>query len=158
MIEKEIPKQKLSLISELSKPQKKVIVNCLAQGNIELAKYPPKQPAENYALMRKFALILLKDIMSNRNSYVRKAFSSFLSVEIENKIRTAFSAKATDDDINISSDQIENLTVAIVNGLTYPPLTYEANVDYPKLVSFLEKLCDIYKWETIKRPRLVIKA
>lgn len=67
LIEKEIPKQKLSLISELSKPQKKVIVNCLAQGNIELAKYPPKQPAENYALMRKFALILLKDIMSNRN-------------------------------------------------------------------------------------------
>ena len=158
LIEKEIPKQKLSLISELSKPQKKVIVNCLAQGNIELAKYPPKQPAENYALMRKFALILLKDIMSNRNSYVRKAFSSFLSVEIENKIRTAFSAKATDDDINISSDQIENLTVAIVNGLTYPPLTYEANVDYPKLVSFLEKLCDIYKWETYEKTTLGHKS
>ena len=79
LIETEISEQKLSLVTELSKPQKKVIVDCLSQGKIELLKYPANQSVENYALMRKFALILLKDIMSNRNSFVRKEFSSLLS-------------------------------------------------------------------------------
>lgn len=154
LIEKEIPEQKLSLISELSKPQKKVIVECLSKGNIELLKHPANQSIENYELMRKFALILLKDIMSNRNSFVKKEFSSLLSTEIENQIRTAFSAKTTDEDINISSDQIENLTAAIVKGLSYPKLTYQASVDYPRLVSFLEKLCTIFKWEKYEKSTL----
>lgn len=154
LIETEIPEQKLSLVTELSKPQKKVIVDCLSRGKIELLKYPANQSVENYALMRKFALILLKDIMSNRNSFVRREFDSLLSTEIENKIRTAFSTKTTDDDINISSDQVENLTVAIAKGLTYPQLTYQANVDYPQLVSFLEKLCDIFKWEKYEKATL----
>lgn len=154
LIETEIPEQKLSLVTELSKPQKKVIVDCLSQGKIELLKHPANQSVENYALMRKFALILLKDIISNRNSFVRKEFSSLLSPEIESKIRIAFSTKTTDDDINISSDQVENLTAAIAKGLTYPQLTYQANVDYPQLVSFLEKLCDIFKWEKYEKSTL----
>lgn len=154
LIEKEIPEQKLSLVSELTKSQKKVIVDCLSQGRIELLKHPSNQSTENYALMRKFALILLKDIISNRNSFVRKEFSPLLSAEIESKIRTAFSSKAIDDDINISSDQIENLTDAIAKGLTYPQLTYQASVDYPKLISFLEKLCEIFKWERYEKSTL----
>lgn len=158
LIEKEIPEQKLSLVTELSIPQRKVIIECLSQGKIELLKHPKKQSVENYALMRKFALILLKDIMSNRNSYVRKEFSSLLSAEIENKIRIAFSSKTTDDDINISSDQVENLTDAIGKGLTYPKLTYQAKVDYSQLVSFLEKLCDIFKWEKYEKSTLGHKS
>lgn len=154
LIETEIPEQKLSLVTELSKPQKKVIVDCLSQGKIELLKHPANQSVENYALMRKFALILLRDIISNRNSFVRKEFSSLLSPEIESKIRIAFSTKTTDDDINISSDQVENLTAAIAKGLTYPQLTYQANVDYPQLVYFLEKLCDVFKWEKYEKSTL----
>lgn len=158
LIEKAIPEQKLSLISELSTPQKKVIVDCLAKGNIELLKYPSSQSVENYALMRKFALILLKDIISNRNSLVRKEFSSLLSKEIENKICVAFSNKTTDDDINISVDQVENLTAAIAKGLKYPELTVQGNVDYSQLVSFLEKLCNIFKWEKYEKSTLGYKS
>lgn len=158
LIEKEIPEQKLSLVSELSTPQKKVIVDCLSKGNIELLKYPSSQSVENYALMRKFALILLKDIMSNRNSLVRNEFSSLLSTEIESKICAAFSNKPTDDDINISSDQVENLTTAIAKGLAYPALTVQGKVDYQQLVSFLEKLCDIFKWEKYEKSTLGHKS
>jgi len=154
LIEKEIPEQRLSLVSELSTPQKKVIVDCLSKGNIELLKYPSSQSVENYALMRKFALILLKDIMSDRNSLVRKEFASLLSTEVESKIRTAFSNKTTDDDINISSDQVENLTTAIAKGLAYPALTEQGKVDYQQLVLFLEKLCDIFKWEKYEKSTL----
>ena len=46
------------------------------------------------------------------------------------------------------------MTVAIAKGLTYPQLTYQANVDYPQLVSFLEKLCDIFKWEKYEKATL----
>lgn len=154
LIEKEIPEQRLSLVSELSTPQKKVIVDCLSKGNIELLKYPSSQSVENYALMRKFALILLKDIMSDRNSLVQKEFASLLSTEVESKIRTAFSNKTTDDDINISSDQVENLTTAIAKGLAYPALTEPGKVDYQQLVLFLEKLCDIFKWEKYEKSTL----
>lgn len=158
LIEKEIPEQRLSLVSELSTPQKKVIVDCLSKGNIELLKYPSSQSVENYALMRKFALILLKDIISDRNSLVRKEFASLLSTEVESKIRTAFSNKTTDDDINISSDQVENLTAAIAKGLAYPALTDQGKVDYQQLVLFLEKLCDIFKWEKYEKSTLGHKS
>lgn len=154
LIEKEIPEQKLSLLTELSKPQKKIIVECLSKGKIELLKHPVNQSVENYALMRKFALILLRDIISNRNSFVRKEFSAFLSTEIEDTIRSAFSNQTTDDDINISSDQVKNLTAAIAKGLTYPQLTPQGKIDYSKLVDFLEKLCEIFKWDKYEKNSL----
>lgn len=147
LIEKDVPAQQLSLVSELTKPQKQKIIEALSQGTIELLKYPKSQTNENYALMRKFALILLKDIISARNSYVHREFSSLLSEEIESKIRIAFKNRATDEDINISSDQIENITTAIANGLSYPQLNANGNIDYKELVGFLEKLCVIFKWE-----------
>ena len=126
----------------------------MENGNIELLKYPSNQSVENYALMRKFALILLRDIISNRNSLVRKEFSAFLSTEIETTIRSAFSGKKTDDDINISSDQVENLTIEIAKGLAYPQLNNQGNIDYKQLISFLEKLCTVFKWDKYEKSTL----
>jgi replicative superfamily II helicase len=68
LITKEIPEQKLSITSGLTKPQKKKIVECLLEGNIELIKYPKNQTAESYSLMRKFANILLRDIIEDKES------------------------------------------------------------------------------------------
>lgn len=147
LIEQKVPDQKLSISTELTKPQKEKIVESLTQGNIELLKYPKSQTNENYSLMRKFALILLKDIIANRNSFVRHEFSAFLSEEKESTIRSAFSNKTTDDDINISSDQVENLTTAIAKGLSYPQLNALGHIDYNEMVMFLEKLCSIFKWD-----------
>lgn len=154
LIEKEIPEQKLSLVSELTKPQKNEIIKCLMKGNIELVKYPSKQTAENYALMRKFALILLKDIISGKESFVKNEFSIFLTPEIEKTIRLAFANKTIDDDINISADQVDNLTSAIANGLDYPQPSSQGNIDYNQLVEFLEKLCAIFKWEKYEKNTL----
>lgn len=154
LIEKEIPEQKLSVVSELTKPQKNEIIKCLEKGNIELVKYPAKQTSENYALMRKFALILLKDIISGRDSFVKKEFSGFLSPEVEDTIRSVFSNKTIDDDINISSDQLENLSSAIKNGVNYPLPSPQGNIDYNQLVDFLEKLCEVFKWEKYERTTL----
>ena len=147
LVEKEVPEQDLSLSTELNKNQKKLIVESLLHGQIELPKSTKSQSADNYILMRKFALILLNDIIAKRSSTVYKAFADYLDTEKENIIREAFRSRPLDNDINISVDQVENLTTAIQNGLHYPAFNASGNVDYNNLLNFLEKLCKIFKWE-----------
>lgn len=159
LLQKEIPEQRLSIVSELSKGQKKKIIECLIAGNIELLRYPESQTANEYSLMRRFAIILLKDIVSgNKNSVVIKEFEYLLSKQDEDKIVELFSRKSeTDDDINISVDQMDNLTYSIARGLKYPPFL-DNKVDYNNLFSFLEKLCEIFKWEVYESSTLGHKS
>ena len=147
LIENDVPIQKLSVVSELTKPQKQLIVDSLSKGTIELSRHPKKQSNDNYDLMRKFALILLRDIMLENNSLVVKEFSNLLTPDIVNSIKLSFKKKTTDDDINISIDQVENLTDAIKIGLCYPNFNDRGHVDYKQLVSFLERLCSVFKWD-----------
>lgn len=152
LLKEEIPEQKLSLLSELKKNQKQQIVDSLIAGNIELLK-STNQSMDNYALMRRFAIILLQDILSNnRRSFVLKEFSPFLDQNIMLQIRKAFSDKPQiDDDINISVDQIENLNTAIAQGLKYPDLNEDGKFDYNSMLQFMEKLCKIFKWEIYEK-------
>lgn len=157
LIEKEIPEQKISIISELTKPQKERIVKALLQGKIQFDKYPSGQTEDNYSLMRKFGLILLRDITNHRNSPVKEAFAPFLSPEKEDAIRNHF-LRATakthpDDDINVSVDQTENLTTAIESGMTYPAMV-GGSFDYNDMVTFLNRLCRIFKWNIYERKTL----
>ncbi|XVG96384.1 DEAD/DEAH box helicase [Eubacteriales bacterium KG125] len=159
LITTEIPEQKLSIDSALTSGQKRKIIEALASGNVEFEKHPKNQTNDNYVLMRKFALILLKDIMSKRNSLVYKNFSEYLSEELEEKIREHFNQGITkpDDDINVSVDQTENLTVAIQNGLSYPTFDEDGHVSYEAIVIFLERLCKIFKWEKYEHKTLGYK-
>ena len=157
LIEKDIPEQKISLVSELTKNQKERIVATLLAGDIEFKKYPTNQTEDGYSLMRKFGLILLRDITKGRNSPVKEAFSSFLTPEKESIIREHFLASTAknkpDDDINISVDQTETLTAAIEGGLTYPPMR-NGTFDYDEMVDFLNRLCRIFKWGVYERKTL----
>ena len=96
LIEKDIPEQKISLVSELTKNQKERIIETLLAGNIEFQKYPSNQTEDGYSLMRKFGLILLRDITKGRKSPVKEAFSSLLTPEKEDVIRQHFLAHKTD--------------------------------------------------------------
>jgi hypothetical protein len=156
LLKEDVPEQKLSLVSELSKNQKKLIVRCLLEGNIELLRHPKNQSDENYELMRKFAIMLLSDIAKGNKSLVWQAFSPLLVEDTEAKIIEAFASKEEipDDDISVSVDQTSNLTAAIVNGLKYPELDSKGNVDYSELIIFLEKLCRIFKWDVYESSTL----
>lgn len=156
LLQKEVPDQKLSLASELTKVQKQKIVESLIAGNIELLRYPNNQSADNYALMRRFAIILLQDILSsNDKSYVLNEFSSYLDEGMISQIKTAFSSKPqTGDDINISVDQIDNLTTAIAKGLKYPDSGTNGKFDYSAIIQFLETLCGVFKWEIYEKSTL----
>lgn len=151
LLQAPIPDQKLSIESGktgLQEAEKKYIVSKLLAGDIEIEKRNTSQSEEAHTMMRKFALILLRDILENRNSLVRREFSALLTTADENKIRENFqeSASLLDDDINISVDQAQNLSAAIEFGLKYPERV-DGHFVYDDVLAFLEKLCRIFKWK-----------
>ena len=152
LIMNDVPEQSLSLASQLSNSIKQQIVDSLLEGSIEFHKQSG-QNYNQYALMRKFAIILLRDITKGNDSFVRSQFQPFLNERIESIIIEKFNTKTEriDDDINISADQVDNLTSAIAKGLTYPELNEHGNIDYNDLMNFLEKLCKIFKWDIYKK-------
>ncbi len=161
LLKKDVPNQRLSLVTELTKKQKSLIVDNLQEGKIELPKHPKNQTADSYTLMRKFAVILLRDIAKGRKSLVWREFQSLLNPDIERRIIAAFREKGKlpkDDDINISVDQLANLTTAIEGGLKYPETNEDGYVDYCELMRFLERLCKIFKWEIYERQTLGHKS
>lgn len=149
LVDAEVPRQRLSLVSELSGPQKEKIIRRLCAGDVEFEKYPSTQSEDAYDLMRKFALILVRDITNGRNSCVVREFAEFLDEETVSTIRAQFSAKniKPDDDINISVDQTVNLEAAIASGLEYPDFDPDEGADYKETVDFMERLLRIFKWD-----------
>lgn len=65
--------------------------------------------------MRKFGLILLRDIVEDKDTLVRCEFKPFLTDVDEKNIRDRFKNTETisDDDINTSVDQTKRLIMAI---------------------------------------------
>ena len=150
LLQEKIVPQQLSLATALTPEQKAGIVSVLKSGQAEIPKDGSLPPAE-YSLIRKVANILLKDIVSGRASRVKKEFSDVLSPEDEAAIAAAFAGRehSLDDDINLSLDQTERLAREIRSGrLHYPAIRIGGKADYNELRNFLERLCDIFKWET----------
>lgn len=150
LLQEKIVPQQLSLATALTPEQKTGIVSVLKSGQAEIPKDGSLPPAE-YSLIRKVANILLKDIVSGRASRVKKEFSDVLSPEDEAAIVAAFAGRehSLDDDINLSFDQTERLAREIRSGrLHYPAIRIGGKADYNELRNFLERLCDIFKWET----------
>ena len=150
LLQEKIVPQQLSLATALTPEQKTGIVSVLKSGQAEIPKDGSLPPAE-YSLIRKVANILLKDIVSGRASRVKKEFSDVLSPEDEAAIAAAFAGRehSLDDDINLSLDQTERLAREIRGGrLHYPAIRIGGKADYNELRNFLERLCDIFKWET----------
>ena len=147
LIKEQIPEQKLSIVTELNFENKNLIVSSLLNGIIEIPK--GNIDNEKYKLIRKFTLILLRDIMKNRQSVVKSYFSDILNYADEQKIRKIFEEKEEkqDDDINISVDQTSLLVTEIKNGLKYPIININEGADYQEVLSFLQKLSKIFKWE-----------
>lgn len=149
-LQEEIPEQSLSVEKELTRPQKKHVIKTLLSGTIVIDKQLKNQSPDSYDLMRKFAIILLNDILKDRNSKVRSEFAALMQQGDEEKIRQLFSEKEIkpDDDITVSIDQTESLYEAIAhNGLEFPVVDANGEFDGKTLLPFLERLCGIFKWE-----------
>ena len=151
LLSKPVAEQKLSIDKGLSKPQKQNVIDTLKSGSMEFPKHPKKQSEDSYDLMRKFAIILVKDIVANRHSRVRSEFQLIMKPGDEEIIRSHFSSRADilkDNDITVSVDQHESLYEAIAhNGLEYPAIDSNGRFDSDELWRFLLRIAKIFKWK-----------
>jgi superfamily II DNA/RNA helicase len=158
LLKEDVAPQTLSVEKGLTKPQKQNVINALLNGTVLLQKHPENQSSDSYDLMRKFAIILLNDILKDRNSLVRREFVALMHPGDEEKIREMFSRDGgivQDDDITVSVDQTESLYQAIANNhLEFPAIDSMGNFDYDELTAFLERLCRIFKWEAYESDTL----
>lgn len=138
-------------MQELKPKLKKHVVETLLSGSSKIEPYDTKsqkQPEEEYIMMRKFGLILLKDIMDDRDSLVRREFAAFMPEGSEQTIREKFEGQKEfiDSDINISADQSRRLAAAIRNGTHYPK-SQVGRFSHPVVLGFLEELSRIFNWD-----------
>lgn len=147
LLRKDIELQILS-INTISNEEKEYIRNCLKAGRTKLEKLSG-QTDEGFALMRKIANILLRDIMLDRKGRIIREFECVITSEDITLIKEQFTGRKNepDDDINLSLDQVSTLVKAIENGLKYPRVDYYGNINYQATLEFLEQLCDIFDWE-----------
>ncbi len=130
MSKQPIPEQSLLIATDpkvFKTIEKKYIAEILKSGSSEIpqrvnSKGEPLQSEESYVMMRKFGLVLLKDIMEERDSLVHREFADFLTTEDEQSIRKKFKESPTlpDDDINTSVGQTKKLIIVIKKGLKDP--------------------------------------
>lgn len=151
LLREPIPEQKLSVVQELKPKLKKHVVDTLLSGSSQIEPYntkSQKQPEEEYVMMRKFGLILLKDIMDDRNSLVRREFAEYMPEGGEQIIRQKFEGQKNfiDSDINISADQSRRLAAAIRNGTHYPK-AQDGKFSHSMVLGFLEELSRIFNWD-----------
>lgn len=161
LLEAKVEPQKLSVAKGLTKPQKMHVINNLVAGNLEFRKYPEKQSEDDYELMREFAIILLNDIMKNRNSLVRREFTALMKNGEEEKIRQVFSNSQDfikENEVTLSADQYESLYEAIANnGLEFPKIDKDGRFDADELWKFLVRIAGIFKWSTYESGTLGYK-
>lgn len=146
-----IPDQHLSLVQDLKPKHKKKIIETLLSGSSVIDKYNDDQPEEEYIMMRKFGLILLKDIMHGNDSLIQQEFRKYMKDGDEDKIRSAFSAYTPiiDNDINISLDQTRKLRAAISadSSFAYPMPEPDGSFSIDKVLDFLIRLGEIFDWK-----------
>jgi hypothetical protein len=163
LLQEPIPVQDLSVATNpnvLKKVEKQYVVDILKSGSSIIPQRindhgKELQSEESYIMMRKFGLILLRDIIEDRHSLVRKEFSDLLSPADEDEIRSKFkdSSQLLDDDINTSVDQTKRLIRAIRGGLAYPTCV-NGSFQYDKVLEFLNTLADIFEWNIYEKSTL----
>lgn len=162
MLQTPIPEQSLSIVTDpnvLKKVEKQYVADILKSGTAEIPRRTNEegkelQTEESYTMMRKFGLILLRDIMEERDSLVHREFADFLTPADEESIREKFKDSPTlpDDDINTSVDQTKKLIIAIREGLEYPS---SANgFHHKEVLGFLDILAEIFDWGMYEKSTL----
>ncbi len=158
LLQNDVPPQEVSINLKENNKHLALVIDDLTRGDIELTTVREATTAKDFEALRKFAMILTKDIAEDISTPIREAFSPFLDERKEYKIREIFTIERTSDDINFSYDQVINLRELVESGQKYPEVMGENDeVDFEELVDFLMKLRKVFKWEIYEK-RTIGKA
>ena len=157
MLQDKVPEQVLSIATNpkvLKKVEKQYVADILKSGSSVIpqrknANGDPLQSEESYIMMRKFGLILQRDIVEDRDTLVRREFKQFLTDEDEIKIRETFKNAETvpDDDINTSVDQTKRLIMAIKKDDLHYPQVQNGFFKHDVVLEFLDDLSRVFQWD-----------
>lgn len=152
-LETPVAEQALASAKHLPQKYKKHIVTTLLSGSAAFPVYTTartKQPHREYLLMRKFGLLLLDDLMADRNTQVVRDFKGVLKPGDAETIRVRFAPHRAvlNGDINISMDQTLRLREALAADpdFSYPQPNAEKHFDYYEVMAFLTRLGDVFMW------------
>ena len=158
LLKEDVPEQKLSIDITLKKKQKNVMVDDLANGDIEISNRPDKTTDDEYQFMRKMSMLLIDNIVNNNeDSLVVESFTKEHDKNKIEKIRNHFKDEPKVDGLDLTYDQYKNLRKYIANGGKYPDQVLfkgEMSIDFNKTKSFLEDLYDVFKWNIYEKDYL----
>lgn len=158
LLQNDVPPQEVSINLKENNKHLNLVIDDLVRGDIELTTVREAATAKDFEALRKFAMILTKDIAEDISTPIREAFSPFLNEQKEYRIRESFPIERTSDDISFSYDQEINLRELVESGQKYPEVTGENDeVDFEELVDFLMKLRKVFKWDIYEK-RTIGKA
>lgn len=155
LLQKDVPPQEISLDIKHNTDCMGALISDLSDGDIEMSTCHEKATEKDFEALRKFGLILIRDLANGENTPVTQKFDDYLTDKQRQRIVENFPIENTSDDITISHDQAVNLHDAILQGLQYPELRGEDNeVDFEKVVDFMMRLRRIFKWDIYEKETL----
>lgn len=158
LLQNDVPPQEVSINIKDNKKHLDLVIDDLVRGDIELTTVREAATAKDFEALRKFAMILTKDIAEGNHTTIYESFSPFLDEQKEYRIKEIFPIERTSDDISFSYDQVINLRELVESGQKYPEVTGENDeVDFEELVDFLMKLRKVFKWDIYEK-RTIGKA
>ena len=158
LLQNDVPPQEVSINIKDNKKHLDLVIDDLVRGDIELTTVREAATAKDFEALRKFAMILTKDIAEGNHTPIYDSFSPFLDEQKEYRIKEIFPLERTSDDISFSYDQVINLRELVESGQKYPEVTGENDeVDFEELVDFLMKLRKVFKWDIYEK-RTIGKA
>jgi len=156
LMEKEIPAQVLATdIPKLKRSMKKMVED-LSNGDTRLSSVMDDKHVsrEEYDAVRKFSLILSRDIASDTASPLVQETSEYMSSSQFEQIKANYPLEKTNDDITLSYDQAVNLKKMIRSDRWmkgYPELGENDRVNFDEVVAFLIELRETFLWDDYEK-------
>lgn len=153
-LSKKLSKEHLSVEKALKPKQIAAIKKSLSTGDLKLSAVTDKR---NYDLLRKIALIYIKELNHNQEGFTRKQFKKKISDSDEALIFTALHSRYPDelqDDVNFSANQSNLLKQAIsdeqIKGF---PQIFNDNgkLNVEGTYRFFLRLMHIFDWNLYER-------
>lgn len=157
LLKEDVPEQTTALDIKKNHQHFGTLVDDLAEGDVQMSKTHAAATEEDFEALRKFALILTRDLVTGETTPVTRAFVPYLNESKIQKIIDNFSQDRTNDDITLSYDQYDNLKDLIADEKygKYPELSGEDDeADFEEVVDFLLRLRCVFKWDVYEKETL----
>lgn len=157
LLKDDVPKQMTAVDIPKNHQHFGTLIEDLVAGDVQMSRTHDEATEEDFEALRKFALILTRDLATGKSTPVTQAFEPYLDTAKIQEIQRHFPEDKTNDDITLSYDQYDQLQSLIADPKygKYPELTgVDDEADFEEVVDFLLRLRHVFKWEIYEKETL----